>query len=266
MDYKIVSWNVAGLRAMIKKPDFENFINNPDNNFDIICLQETKCEESQVTLPDYVTYKYPYRYWRSCDGTTQRKGLNGVTIWSKIQPTTIITSYEFDNEGRLLILEFEKFRLMNVYTPNSQKFENERYYFRESWNKLIIELLQSMNNNSALPTIFCGDFNVANEPIDIVCPKQKQNKVPGFFDNERDHFKILLEKCNLVDTYRLIYPGIQQFTYWSNFLKQERSHYNGWRIDYFLCSKEIIPNVLGSNMMMHVKGSDHCPLFINLKI
>ena len=264
MDYKIVSWNVAGLRAMVKKPEFEQFINNPDNDFTIICLQETKCEESQVKLPDYVTLKYPYRYWRSCDGTTQRKGLNGVAIWSKIQPREIITSYEFDNEGRLQIVEFDKFRLINVYTPNSQKFQNERYYYREAWDKVIIDLLRTMNNS--YPTIFCGDYNVANEPIDIVAPKQKLNKVPGFFDNEREQFKSLLQKCNLVDTFRTMYPEKQQFTYWSNFLKQERSHSNGWRIDYFLCSQEIITNILESNMMMEVKGSDHCPLFIILSM
>tara|TARA_R110002072_G_scaffold83996_4_gene190465 strand:+ start:1312 stop:2106 length:795 start_codon:yes stop_codon:yes gene_type:complete len=264
MDYKIVSWNVAGLRAMVKKPDFEEFINNPKNDFTIICLQETKCEESQVKLPEFVTSKYPYRYWRSCDGTSQRKGLNGVTIWSKIPPLNIIKSYEFDNEGRLLILEFEKFRLINVYTPNSQKFQNERYYFREAWNKLITELIQTMNNT--LPTLFCGDFNVANEHIDIVNPKQKINKVPGFFDNEREQFKLLLNTCELLDTFREKNPILQQFTYWSNFLKQERSHSNGWRIDYFLCSKNIIKNISESNMMMEVKGSDHCPLYVNLKI
>ena len=264
MDYKIASWNVAGLRAMIKKPEFEDFIKNQENNFSIICLQETKCEEKQIKLPEYVNSLYPFKFWKSCDGSTQRKGLNGVCIMSKIQPLKIINNYEFDNEGRLLILEFEKFRLINVYTPNSQKFENERYYFRESWNSLIIELLNSLGNN--LPTIFCGDFNVANENIDIVNPKQKINKVPGFFNNEREHFKLLLNSCNLIDTFRYKYPNIQQFTYWSNFLKQERSHLNGWRIDYFLCSTSLIENIKESNMLINIKGSDHCPLFITLTI
>ena len=260
MNINIASWNVAGFRACIKKPEFQEFI---EKEFTIICLQETKCEESQVKLPDYIIEKYPYRYWKSCDGTTQRKGLNGVAIWSKIEPAGIYNNYKFDNEGRLLIIDFDKFRLINVYTPNSQKFENERYYYRELWNKTIIELIKSFKN---IPIIFCGDFNVAHNDIDIVNPKQKINKCPGYFNNERTQFTDLLQSCELVDTFRCLNENNQKFTYWSNFLKQERNHSNGWRIDYFLCSNNIIDKIIISDMLINIKGSDHCPLFLELII
>ena len=266
MDIKIVSWNVAGLRAIIKKNDFDLFINNPDNNFDIICLQETKCEEYEVNLPEYVISKYPYRYWKSCDGSTQRKGLNGVTIWSKYQPEIVFNDYNFDNEGRLIIIKFEKYILINVYTPNSQKYENERYFYRKLWNEVIIKLLTEYNLFQEYPIIFCGDFNVANEDIDIIKPTVKKNKLPGFFDIEREQFKLLLNSCKLIDIFRYFNPDIQKFTYWSNFLKQERSHSNGWRIDYFLCSENIINNIKLIDILIDVKGSDHCPLYIILNI
>ena len=263
MNYSIASWNVAGLRAILKKEIFEEFIFT--NNYDIICFQETKCKENEVVLNNKIQEKYPYRYWRSCDGSTQRKGLNGVSIWSKIKPDVIIEEYEFDNEGRLLILEYSKFILINVYTPNSQKLNNERYFFREKWNNLIIELLIKLNKINK-PYIFCGDFNVANEFIDISNPKIKINKLAGFFDNERDDFKRLLNICDLIDTFRYYNKDVQKSSYWSYFLKQERSNINGWRIDYFLCSKSIITNIKKSDMLMNIHGSDHCPIYIELCI
>lgn len=263
MNYSIASWNVAGLRAILKKEIFHEFIDNKD--YDIICFQETKCKESEAILTDKIKEKYPYMYWRSCDGSTQRKGLNGVSIWSKIKPYVVIEEYEFDNEGRLIILEYNKFILINVYTPNSQKLHNERYYFREKWNNLIIDLLIKLNKINK-PYIFCGDFNVANEFIDINNPKTKINKVAGFFDNERNDFKKLLNTCNLIDTFRYFNKDNQKSTYWSHFLKQERSNTNGWRIDYFLCSNSIIKNIKNSDMLMDIYGSDHCPLYIELCI
>ena len=259
MNYKIVSWNVAGLRAVLKKDSFLDFIKN--NDHDIICFQETKCEKQQVTLPDFIKEKYEYTFWKSCDGTTQRKGLNGVSIWSKVKPLNVNYNCEFDNEGRLLILEYEKFILVNVYTPNSQKYQNDRYYYRELWNKLIMNYMKNLNNK---PIIFCGDFNVANEFIDIANPKAKVNKVPGFFNNEREQFKIMLQENDMIDSFRY-FSKDQESTYWSNFLKQERSKVNGWRIDYFLCSKSIIDNVKKSIILKDILGSDHCPIYLEIE-
>lgn len=261
MNYKIVSWNVAGLRAMLKKDSFHEFMQNPENDFTIICLQETKCESNQAPLPQYIIDKYPYRYWKHCDGKSQRKGLNGVTIWSKIMPLAVFDNdIDFDNEGRFLVMDFEHFKLINVYTPNSQTLNSERYGFRQVWNNTIIDYISTVQNGK--PIIFCGDFNVCNESIDVVDMKSKINKYPGCFDIEREQFKKLLSDCNLIDTFRYLNPEIPKFTYWSNFLKQPRDNQNGWRIDYFLCSPEILKNIKISDTRMDVKGSDHCPLYI----
>lgn len=273
---QIVSYNVAGLRAHIKKPEFHMFINaNTDTSvadsfigkFDIICLQETKAEEKQVVLPEYITTYYPYRYWNSTKGTTQRKGFSGVTIWSHVKPNllNLVPMFpEFDEEGRIICMEFEKFILVNVYVPNSQKFENERYYFREKWNAQFQEYISNLQKIKDV--IICGDMNVAHLDIDISNPKAKKNKVPGFFDNERTYFAYLLETNSLIDVFRILNPLKQKSTYWSNFLKTERSKENGWGIDYFLISQKLFETniITDCHIHMDVKGSDHCPISISI--
>ena len=263
---KIVSWNVAGLRSMIKKQEFHEFINDYYSEVpDIICLQETKAMREQVNLDEYILEKYPYMYWNSTDGTTQRKGLSGTTIWSKIKPIQYLDTPEFDNEGRIIALEFEKFILVNVYVPNSQKLENDRYYFREKWNKLFINYIKDLRENKEV--IICGDFNVAHNPIDISNPKAKKNKVPGFFDNERGDFENLLNINQLVDVFRNKNQDKQESTYWSNFLKAERSELNGWRIDYFLVAKKLYDYTSSSiEILKTIKGSDHCPIVLDINI
>lgn len=263
---KIVSWNVAGLRAMIKKDNFYEFMNAPQNDFDIICLQETKCEESQAILTDEIIKKYPFRYWNSSDGTTQRKGLSGTTIWSKTQPIRHIDTNDFDREGRLLVLEFDKFILVNVYVPNSQRLDCYRYRFREAFNKTFIEYLSHLRTIKSL--IVCGDFNVAHNDIDISNPRQKRNRVPGFFDNERVAFNELLSNgLGYIDCFRHLHPNEQKSTYWSNFLKAPRSNENGWRIDYFVTSRDLLDSgaIKSCDIMMDVYGSDHCPLYLELE-
>lgn len=262
---RIVSWNVAGLRAMIKKSHFHEFINDYYSPLpEIICLQETKAMRDQVKLDDYILEKYPYMYWNSTDGTTQRKGLSGTAIWSKIKPLKILDKAEFDKEGRIVALEFENFFLVNVYVPNSQKLENDRYYFRETWNKLFIHYIKQLKSSKEV--IVCGDFNVAHNPIDISNPKAKKNKVPGFFDNERNDFTFLLHVNDLIDVFREKNPEKQESTYWSNFLKAERSDLNGWRIDYFLVTKKLYENNINSiEILKNIKGSDHCPVVLEIK-
>jgi exodeoxyribonuclease III len=262
---KIVSWNVAGLRAMLKKDSFHEFMNAPEHDFDIICLQETKCEEGQAVLPDEIQKKYPFRYWNSTNSFTQRKGLSGTTIWSKTQPIRHIDTTDFDKEGRLVVLEFEQFILVNVYVPNSQKLGNERYRFREVFNMVFTEYLSFLRMTKSL--IVCGDFNVAHHDIDITNPKQKKNRVPGFFDNERDAFnELLVSGQGYVDCFRHIHPTEQKYTYWSNFLKAPRSNDNGWRIDYFVVSSDLIESgaIKECDTMMYVRGSDHCPMYLEI--
>jgi len=261
---KIISFNVAGFRAMLKKQEFEDFINDPSGDYDIICLQEIKAEEKQLTLPSYLD-KYQFKYYNSTKGTTQRKGLSGVSIMSKIEPTTVLDCPEFDEEGRILTLIYNEFILVNIYVPNSQRFECERYYFRENWNLKFSTYIGELTNTYKKEIIICGDLNVAHLNIDIVNPKKKENKVPGFFDNERKAFYYLLFLNNLKDVFRKFNPIEQKSTYWSNFLKAERSQTNGWGIDYYLATENILSKITDCKILMNIKGSDHCPLLLELK-
>ena len=260
---KIISFNVAGLRAMLKKQEFEDFINDPSGDYDIICFQEIKAQENQLTIPSYLD-KYKFKYYNSTNGTTQRKGLSGVSIMSKKEPTMVLGSPEFDEEGRIITLIFEDFILVNIYVPNSQRLDCERYYFRENWNLKFSTYIGELINTYKNGIIICGDFNVANLNIDIVNPKKKENKVPGFFNNERKAFQDLLELHNLVDVYRNCNPTEQKSTYWSNFLKAERSQNNGWGIDYYLATENIFQKIKDCKILMNIKGSDHCPLLLEL--
>ena len=259
---KIISWNVAGLRAMIKKNNLLDLLIN--NDYDVVCLQETKCEEKEIKLPKEIEKKYLYRYWNSTKGITQRKGLSGTTIWLKEEPINIIYP-EFDNEGRILVIELNNSYIINVYVPNSQKYENNRYYFRGEWNKKFhnyIKELKDLNKE----IIICGDFNVAHKDIDINNPKQKKNKIAGFFDFERKDFEYLLSELDLIDIFREKNPDRQESTYWSYFLKNPRTNINGWRIDYFVIGKNLEKNIINCNIINNIYGSDHCPILLEFNI
>ena len=208
-----------------------------------------------------------HRYWNSSDGTTQRKGLSGTCIWCSYPPIKKIENADFDNEGRIIALEFEKFILVNVYVPNSQAYDCERYKFREEWNTKFGIYLKQIHLKFKKELIVCGDMNVAHLDIDICNPKSKKNKVPGFFDNERLDFGYLLETYNLVDVFRSKNPELQMSSYWSNFLKAPRKNNNGWRIDYFLVSRKLFESGVISNIkiLMDIMGSDHCPLQLTLE-
>lgn len=266
---KIISFNVAGIRAILKKTEFEEFINNDSSNFDILCFQETKAQEHEVKIPEYINIKYPYRFYNSTKGITQRKGLSGVSIWCASPPISNLGNPEFDIEGRILTLEFEKFILINVYVPNSQSYDCERYHFRYMWNTRFSAYLDELKIlNLKKEIIICGDFNVAHLDIDISNPKSKKNKVPGFFDFERNDFTSLLNNHNLIDIYRNKNSNKRKSTYWSNFLKSERSNENGWGIDYFLVSNnyDLYSNINDCIIMQNIKGSDHCPILLELNL
>ena len=275
---KIISWNVAGLRARLKNNENGNnhimnaLFNQISENgcgykfYDIVCLQETKCNEDQVNLECEIEICYPYRFWNCTKGTTQRKGLSGVSIWCTKQPKSVIDNPDFDEEGRILALEFEEFILINVYVPNSQSLECERYYFRESWNIYFMCYVQELESRYNKEIIICGDFNVAHLDIDICNPKSKKNKVPGFFDNERLDFTYLIEYVDLIDIFRYLNPKLQKSTYWSNFLKAERSKYNGWGIDYYLITKKLLNKVKDCKILKNILGSDHCPMELILEL
>ena len=259
MTIKLVSWNVAGVRAMLKKGNLEEMLIK--NSYDIVLLQETKAEESQVKLPETIMKMYPHRYWHSTKGTTQRKGLSGTAIWCKSQPIKRIDEPEIDEEGRIITLEFEKFIVLSVYTPNSQGLDKPRFIFRTSeWHKNFgnyITMLKDMK-----PTIIAGDLDVAHKEIDIHNPKKHKNKYAGFFDLEREQMSEYLDR-GYKDAFRDKYPTEEKkYTYWNQLNPKIRENNSGWRIDYFLTTSEII--IKDCNILPDIRGSDHCP--INLEI
>jgi len=260
---KILCWNVAGLRAMLKKEHLQKLIEDNNYEYDHICLQETKAEEIQVLLPDNIIKEYPYRYWNSSQGITQRKGLSGTTIWSKEKPLHVIPSLNIDQEGRIVTLEYNNYIIVCVYTPNSQTIDSPRYIFRTSEWDIAFKYYIS-NLNKIKPTIICGDLNVAFLDIDIHNPKKHKNKSAGFYDIERANFKLYLD-ANFIDTYRCVYPQLtNKYTYWNQLRKTNREKNIGWRIDYILISNKLAKNIEDCNILHDIYGSDHCPITLTL--
>jgi len=256
---KIISWNVAGLRGILKKDHLINLIKSEDP--DIICLQETKAEEKQVDLPKYIIEQYPFRFWESTKGTTQRKGLSGTCIWSKIKPIRQYNPPDTDEEGRITTVEFDNFIIMCVYTPNSQGLDSHRLTFRSiEWHKAFKEYISLLKQLK--PTIICGDFNVAHKEIDIHHPKQHK-KQAGFLDIERNQFQEYLD-MGYVDKFRELNPNTEEkYTYWSQLNPKIRANNSGWRIDYFLCTEDL--SVKDCEIWNKVYGSDHCPIYLELE-
>jgi len=274
---RILSWNVAGLRAMLKKGNLQELLFNHD--YDIVCLQETKAEEQQVQLPIEIIEKYPFRFWNSTLGTTQRKGLSGTTIWSKTCPINRINHPSIDEEGRITTLQFEDFIIVCVYTPNSQSLESPRYKFRtDEWDQEFRKYIIALKNIK--PTIIAGDLNVAHKNMDIYNPIRSRNKIAGFFDNERTEFQKHLD-TGFVDVFRQLYPTkTHAFTFWNQMRPENRINNIGWRIDYFLIGGDpqtpLAPlnftdsggdfqtprplNFTECSLLTDVYGSDHCPL------
>jgi len=255
---KIISWNVAGLRAMLKKGNLENMLLSESP--DIICLQETKAEENQITLSDTLSKMYPYRFWESTKGTTQRKGLSGTAIWSKIKPIRQYNPPDEDEEGRITTIEFENFILVSVYTPNSQSLESPRLEFRtQKWHKSFKQYISTLKQLNS--TIICGDLNVAHNNIDVHHP-EKHHKDAGFLDIERKQFQEYLDE-DYVDVFRKLNPKQEgKYTYWCQLNPKIRENNSGWRIDYFLTTRDINPK--SCNILSNVYGSDHCPISLEL--
>lgn len=255
LSFNMLSWNVAGLRACIKKGAID-FLEH--SNYDIVCLQETKCEQHEAKLPRWLTDMFPYRFWNSTQGVTQRKGLSGTTIWSKVEPLTRIETPDFDKEGRIVALEYKKFILVTVYTPNSQGAESTRFGFRVSeWDTLFRDFIITLEQ--VKPVIMCGDFNVAHEDRDVYKPEEWRNKSSGFFDEERTNFSQLLSQ-GYVDTFRMFNQEERQYTYWQQTIPVYRKRNIGWRIDYFVASTKLVKYVKTATICPDIMGSDHCPV------
>ena len=258
----ILSWNVAGIRATIKKGGLDFLL---CEEWDIVCFQETKAEEDQVKLSNDLGNIYPHRYWKSCQGITQRKGLNGTSIWSKKKPIREITPPSFDVEGRITVLEYPECILVTVYTPNSQSIKSERHKHRiEEWDVKFLEFVNELNK--ICPTIICGDLNVARENKDVFAPDKMRNKCAGFIDAERSNFeKYIME--GWVDSYREKYPDKEgAFTYWDQKIVTRRPENLGWRIDYFLVPEKIKKSIKSAEILPEIMGSDHCPITLEIEL
>ena len=244
---KLISWNVNGIRACLKK-GFEDFFKTIDA--DIFCIQETKCQEDQVEL-EFDGYT---SYWNSAE----RKGYSGTAIFTKNEPISVsygIGIEEHDKEGRVITLEFEKFYMVDIYTPNSKR-ELERLDYRMVWENEVRNYLLELNKFK--PVIMCGDLNVAHNEIDLKNPKTNRHNA-GFTYEERGKMTELLE-AGFTDTYRYLYPDKENAYSWWSYMGRAREKNVGWRIDYFIVSKDIEKKIKDAKIHSQIYGSDHCPV------
>ena len=264
---KFYSWNVNGIRAVVKKGTFQKFIK--DHDPDILCLQETKAEKGQaeIDLPNYL------EYWNSAE----KKGYSGTAIFSKTEPLRVTNGFPDSfskkftfadelkrdswNEGRVITAEFEKFFAVTVYTPNAKDDLSRLALRHKHWDPAFLAYVKQLDKKK--PVIFCGDLNVAHTELDLANPKPNRGK-KGFTDEERKGFQNFLD-AGFVDTFRLFTQGNGHYSWWSHFANA-RARNVGWRIDYVLVSGSIKKNVEEAKIHADVHGSDHCPVSIRVDL
>lgn len=249
----IISWNVNGLRAQIKKQYLYELCDT--YNPDILCLNETKLSDDIDLSP--LNFKHVY-----FNNSVDKKGYSGTCILTNITPKSITSGFihdtSFDTEGRILTMELKNIFLVNVYVPNAGVNCN-RLDYKIEWNKHLIKHIQILNKHKKV--IVCGDFNVAHNEIDLARPKNNINHA-GFTSEERQSFDELLFKSNLYDAYRLAYPSEIKYTYW-DIKTSSRDRNIGWRIDYFLLSNDI-DSCYDTDILTDIQGSDHAPIYLNI--
>jgi exodeoxyribonuclease III len=265
---KLVSWNVNGIRAVHKKGELVPFLQKVKP--DIVALQETKAEEhqSEVDLPEYE------EYWNS---STRKKGYAGTAIFSKIKPQSLILGLPKDllkkyslsedgygdpnQEGRVISAEYERFYLVNVYTPNAKPDLSRLKLRHKYWDPAFLAFLKQLEKKK--PVVFTGDLNVAHTSLDLANPGANEGE-HGFTAEEREGIDLIL-KAGFVDTFRLFTEGNGHYTWWSHFANS-RARNVGWRIDYFFVSETLKSKVRSSKIHPEVHGSDHCPVSIELDV
>tara|TARA_B110000014_G_C20124716_1_gene598164 strand:- start:3383 stop:4141 length:759 start_codon:yes stop_codon:yes gene_type:complete len=249
---KIVSWNVNGIRAVLKK-GFLDFMN--DINPDIICLQETKAHPEQVEL---ILENYPYKFWNSAE----KKGYSGTAIFSKINPISVTNDLgieKHDSEGRVICFEMKNYYLITVYTPNSKRDLSRLNYRANEWDIEFLKYLKKLEKNK--PIVFCGDLNVAHKEIDLKNPKTNK-KNAGFTIEERVGFDNYIN-AGFIDTFRIFNQNEGHYTWWS-YMFNSRAKNVGWRIDYFCVSEKIKSKIKQSIILPNIMGSDHAPILIKI--
>jgi len=264
---KLYSWNVNGIRAVIKKGTFQKFV--AEHQPDILCLQETKAQQGQaeIDLPEY------QEFWNSAE----KKGYSGTAIFTKKTPLKVLLGFPEDiikefcvtgdtfgdpnSEGRVLAAEYENFYIVTVYTPNSKR-ELTRLELRDKqWDPAFLGYCKQLEKDK--PVIFCGDLNVAHMPDDLANPASNEGE-HGFTEQERNGFQNFLN-AGFVDTFRIFTQGNGHYSWWTHWAKA-RERNVGWRIDYFLVSEVLKDKVKSASIHADVMGSDHCPVSIEIDI
>ncbi len=251
---RLVSWNVNGIRAAIKK-DFVKSFDSMET--DILCLQETKAQDDQVfealaEIDDYHIYV----------NSAEKKGYSGTAILSKEKPICVDVDMGFaehDTEGRVITAEFSNYYLVTVYTPNSGS-ELKRLSYRQAWDAAFLLFIKDLERSK--PVIVCGDLNVAFQPIDLARPKPNYNKAAGYMQEEIDGFQNLMD-AGFVDTFRHVKPEEVKYSWWS-YRAGARANNVGWRIDYFLTSPSLTSAIRDADIYNDIFGSDHCPVSLDL--
>ena len=250
---KIVSWNVNGIRAVLRKQVFHAFVAMYDP--DVICLQETRAHPEQVTL---ALPGHPYQYWNGAD----RRGYAGTAILSKTAPLTVrhgLGVERHDHEGRVLAVEFAACCVVSVYVPNAKR-DLSRLAERQDWDRCLLAYLKALEQHK--PVVCCGDFNVAHSALDLARPRANIGQ-HGFTAEERAGFQQFVD-AGLVDTFRHAHPDTPgQYTWWRQF-GGARERNIGWRIDYILLSAALLPCLTSAQILSEVYGSDHCPVAVEL--
>ena len=253
MGKKLVSWNVNGLRACVSKGCFQEFMDK--ENPDVICLQETKLQEGQIEM-DIPGYE---EYWNYAE----KKGYSGTAIFTKEKPISV--SYgmgieEHDHEGRVITAEYSDYYLVTVYVPNAKE-DLSRLEYRQVWEDDFLAFIKNLEKTK--PVIYCGDLNVAHKEIDLKNPKPNRGHA-GFTDEERAKFDNVVGS-GLVDTFRHFYPDLEGAYSWWSYRFNSRSKNAGWRIDYFVVSESLLPEIEDAKIYSDALGSDHCPVGLILK-
>ena len=265
---KLISWNINGLRACLKKPDFQQFLET--EQADVICLQEIKAQAEQVETNLFDDYQV---VWNSAE----RKGYSGTLVLSKLPilasrlnfDDQLAANYQLtdrfgqtNEEGRVITVEFDKFYLVTVYTPNSKGDLSRLKLRQQAWDPAFKDHCRALSDHK--PVVMAGDFNVAHQAIDLARPAANEGK-HGFTKEERAGFGALLE-AGFIDSFRHLHPKAEAaYTWWTHW-GQARARNVGWRIDYWLLSQSLLPKLKAANIHAQILGSDHCPVSINLQI
>lgn len=253
---KIISWNVNGIRAVQTKGFSETLA---QLDADCLLLQETKAQDDQV----FKALEKASQYHLYCN-SAERKGYSGVAILSKQAPLRVFNDIgiaEHDQEGRVIVAEFEQFYLLNVYVPNAGD-QLVRLGYRQTWDLAFLDYLQQLQSQK--PVIACGDFNVAHQAIDIARPKPNYNKSAGYTQAEIDGFSRFMD-ADLVDSFRHFHPETVAYSWWS-YRANARENNIGWRIDYALASRALLPLIDEAFILPEITGSDHCPVGLNIQL